>query len=36
MTAIDVMLDVMEVNRSRTLATLDEIAKLPVVFWYSL
>lgn len=29
MTAIDVMLDVMELCRTRTLATLDEIAKLP-------
>lgn len=29
MTAIAVMLDVMELNRTRTLATLDEIAKLP-------
>lgn len=29
MTAIDVMLDVMELCRVRTLATLDEIAKLP-------
>jgi hypothetical protein len=29
MTAIDVMLDVMELCRLRTLATLDEVAKLP-------
>jgi hypothetical protein len=29
MTAISVMLDVMEMSRTRTLATLDEIAKLP-------
>lgn len=29
MTVISVMLDVMELNRQRTLATLDEIAKLP-------
>src|SRR6478752_740863 len=29
MNAIRVMLDVMELNRTRTLATLDEIAKLP-------
>ncbi len=29
MTAVSVMLDMMELNRARTLATLDEIAKLP-------